>query len=125
MAGADYILGGPIYWFMVILLLLAGMLAAFVVLHASLVARRGRLAEKPVSVWIWAGPQAAYLVLLFLVQTPLLPLIASAVLVFLTPLALIQSIAYLLRVVFPKPEDALDPEDAAAEAAADRAEPPN
>jgi len=101
--GADYILGGPIYWFMVILLVLAGMLAAFVVLHASLVARRKQLADTPASVWLWAGPQAGYLALLFVVQTPLLPLIASAVLVLLTPLALIQSIAYLLRVVFPKP----------------------
>jgi len=123
--GADYILGGPVYWLMVILLLLAGMLAAFVVLHASLVARRGRLAEKPVSLWLWAGPQAAYVALLFLVQTPLLPLVASAVLVLLTPLALIQSIAYLLRVVFPKPADSIDSEDVAADAAADRVEPPS
>jgi len=101
--GTDYILGGPIYWFMVALLVLAGMLAAFVVLHASLIARRKQLAEKPASVWLWAGPQAGFLALLFVVQTPLLPLIASAVLVLLTPLALIQAIAYLLRVVFPKP----------------------
>jgi len=102
-SGADYILAGPIYWFVVVLLVLAGMLAAFVVLHASLIARRKQLAEKPASVWLWAGPQAGYLALLLIVQTPALPLIASAVLVLLTPLALIQSIAYLLRVVFPKP----------------------
>ncbi len=102
MAGADYTLGGPIYWFMVALLVLAGILAAFVVLHSLMVARRGRFAEKPASVWLWAGPQAVYLVLLFVVQGPWLPLIAAAVLVFITPLALIQSLAYLLRVVFPK-----------------------
>ena len=102
MAGADYTLGGPIYWLMIGLLVLAGMLAAFVVLLALLVARRGRLAEKPASVWLWAGPQVVYLALLFVVQGPWLPLIASAVLVLLTPVALIQSIVYLLRVVFPK-----------------------
>jgi len=119
--GADYILGGPVYWFMVILLLLAGMLAAFVVLHASLVARRGRLAGKPASVWLWAGPQAGYLALLLVVQTPLLPLVASAVLVLLAPLALVQSFAYLLRVVFPKPVETTDAEglDAADSEAAD------
>lgn len=103
MGSSDYILAGPVYWFMVTLLVLAGMLSAFVVLHAVLIARRGRLAGAPWSVALYAVPQAVYLALLFLVQGPWLPLFAAAVLVLLTPIALIQQIVYLLRVVFPKP----------------------
>lgn len=107
--GADYVLGGPVYWFVVALLVLSGILSAFVVLHASLIARRGRLAGRPSSVWLWAGPQAAYLALLFVVQTPLLPLVAAAVLVLLAPLSLVGSFAYLLRVVFPKAPESSPP----------------
>ena len=103
MASSDYILAGPVYWFMVTLLVLAGMLSAFVVLHALLVSRRGRLAGAPWSVALYAVPQAVYFALLFIVQGPWLPLVAAAVLVLLTPIALIQQIVYLLRVVFPKP----------------------
>ena len=102
MASPDYVLGGPVYWFMVTLLVLAGMLSAFVVLHALLVSRRGRLAGAPWSVAFYAVPQAVYLALLFIVQGPWLPLIAAAILVLITPLALIQQVVYLLRVVFPK-----------------------
>jgi len=102
-ASPDYILGGPVYWFMVTLLVLAGMLSAFVVLHAVLVARRGRLADAPLPLALYAVPQAGYLALLFIVQGPWLPPIATAILVLITPLALIQQVVYLLRVVFPKP----------------------
>lgn len=103
MASPDYVLGGPVYWFMVTLLVLAGMLSAFVVLHSLLVSRRGRLAGSPLSVALYAVPQAIYLALLFVVQGPWLPQIAAAVLVLVTPIALIQQIVYLLRVVFPRP----------------------
>lgn len=102
MASPDYVLGGPVYWFMVTLLVLAGMLSAFVVLHALLVSRRGRLAGAPCFVALYAVPQAIYLALLFTVQGPWLPPIATAILVLFTPVALIQQVVYLLRVVFPK-----------------------
>lgn len=100
--GSNYILGGPIYWFMVVLLFLAGMLAAFVVIDSVRRAFFAHTAERTVRWWTYLVPQGAYLLLLLVVQGPWLPLIASAVMVLLTPLALIQSIAYLLRVVFPK-----------------------
>lgn len=101
--GSDYVLGGPFYWFMVTLLLLGGMLSAFVVLDSVRRRMRDRDARSTISWWVYVVPQTAYFVLLMLVQTPLLPPVASAVLMLLTPLALIQQFAYLLRVVFPKP----------------------
>ena len=106
MLGAKYILGGPIFWFMIALLFIAGMFAAFVVLDSLRRAFFAHTATPDARWWAYLAPQGLYLLLLLVVQTPLLPPIASAVLVFLTPLALIQSVAYLLRVVFPKPKSA-------------------
>ena len=103
MLSPNYILGGPIYWFMVLLLFLAGMLAAFVILDSLRRVFHTHTSQPDARWWAYFVPQSAYLVLLLVVQTPLLPLIASAVMVLLTPFALIQSVAYLLRVVFPKP----------------------
>ena len=100
--GSDYVLGGPFYWFMVTLLMLAGMLSAFVVLDSLRRRLRDRAAKPTVAWWAYIVPQAAYFVLLMVVQTPLLPPVASAVLVLATPLALVQQFAYLLRVVFPR-----------------------
>ncbi len=128
MASPDYVLGGPVYWFMVTLLVLAGMLSAFVVLHSVLVARRGRLSDAPLSVALYAVPQAVYLALLFIVQGPWLPLIAAAILVFITPLALIQQVVYLLRVVFPKPgarTEAVEPAELDVPSSASAAESPS
>ena len=101
-AGSDYILGGPFYWFMVTLLVLAGMLSAFVVLDSLRRRLRDRSAKTTLTWWAYIVPQAAYFVLLMVVQTPLLPPIAAAVLMLVTPIALVQQFAYLLRVVFPK-----------------------
>lgn len=122
MPGTDYILGGPIYWFMVTLLFLAGMMAAFVILDSL---RRAFFAHTALRTWRWwtyVVVQAAYLALLLVVQTSLLPPIASAVMVLLTPFALVQSIAYLLRVVFPK--SGAPVEDATPTSDADQAEDP-
>jgi hypothetical protein len=101
--GADYILGGPVYWFMVALLLLGGTLAGFIVLDSLRRAFFAHSSQPDARWWAYLAPQGAYLLLLLVVQGPWLPLSASAVVVLLTPFALIQSIAYLLRVVFPKP----------------------
>ncbi len=103
MAGADYILGGPIYWLMIGLLFLAGMLAAFVILDSLRRAFFAHTSKPDARWWAYVAPQGVFFLLLLVVQGPWLPLIASAVLVLITPIALIQSIAYLLRVVFPKP----------------------
>ena len=103
MAGADYILNGPIYLLMIGLLFLAGMLAAFVILHSLRRAFFVHTSKPDARWWAYLAPQGLFLLLLLVVQGPWLPLIASAVVVFITPFALIQSIAYLLRVVFPKP----------------------
>ena len=100
--GSEYVLGGPVYWFMVILLVLAGMLSAFVVLDSLRRRLRDRDVRPAGSWWVYVVPQAVYFVLLLVVQADWLPLIASAVLVALTPFALVQQVVYLLRVVFPK-----------------------
>ena len=101
------VLGGPVFWFIVGLLFLAGMLAAFVLLDSWRAKRRARMADLPEPWWLYPAAEVIYLALLFIVQTPVVPAVWSAVLVLITPVAIGVGVAYLLRVVFPKPtEDA-------------------
>ena len=97
------LIGGPLFWFLVGVLFLAGMLAAYVAIDVT---RRAwfpgtRLAER--ARWWYLVPQAAYLVLMLLGQFNAIPMAVTGIVVLCTPLALGQQVVYLLRVVFPKP----------------------
>lgn len=103
MPGADYILGGPVFWVVTGLLFVAGMLAAFVVIDAVRRARfPGSRPAEPLR-WFFLVPQAVFLVLMLLGQGGAIPIVVTGIVVISTPLALAQGVAYLLRVVFPKP----------------------
>lgn len=101
--GSDYVLGGPVFWVMTGLLFATAMLGAFVAID---VARRALLpGSRPAEPlrWWFLVPQVCYVVLLLLGQFGAISGVVVMTVVLATPLALAQGIAYLLRVVFPKP----------------------
>lgn len=105
-ASSDYVLGGPVFWLMTALLFATAMLGAFVVLD---VARRtfvpGPRSAEPFR-WWYLVPQGLYMALLLLGQSGAISGAVVIAVVLTTPLALAQGVAYLLRVVFPKPAPA-------------------
>lgn len=94
-------LGGPVWIFLTAVLVTTIALAVFVVVDSIRRLRRCGPDERP---WLlfYAVLQGLYLVLLLAAQPSFMPRILGALVTIATPLALIQSIAYLLRVVFPK-----------------------
>ncbi len=94
-------LGGPVWYFLVAVMVLTIGLAVFVVIDSVRRLIRCGPDQRP---WLlfYACLQALFLLMLAIVQLKVLPTVFSAIIVFFSPLALIQSIAYLLRVVFPK-----------------------
>ncbi len=94
-------LGGPVWIFLVFVMAITVALAVFVVIDATRRLRRCGPDERP---WLifYAVIQGLFLVLMGLAQLDVFPSIFAAIVAVLTPLVLIQSIAYLLRVVFPK-----------------------
>jgi len=106
--GSDYVLGGPVYWIVVGLQFATAMLAVFVVIDTL---RRSflpmRKEAEPLR-WYYLVPQAIYFVFMMLGEGRLVPDAFAAGVVLVTPFALAQGFAYLLRVVFPKPAVAVD-----------------
>ena len=102
--GLDYFTGGPVGWYFLIVYAAAVLLAAFVVIDSLLPKRRARFAQLPEPAWIYTGFQAVFLALVLFGWVPPLPRWVAAVPAVLTPFALAEQVAYLLRVVFPKAE---------------------
>ena len=98
------VLGGPIWWLVMGLYLLTIGLAIFTLVDSL----RSRRAERFSAIWeprlLYAVPCLLYLLFVVGVWAPIVPRPVSAVPVALTPLVLALGVAYLLRVVFPKPE---------------------
>ncbi len=94
-------LGGPVWIFLMAVMFLAIGLAVFVVVDSIRRLVRCGPDERP---WLlfYSCLQGLYLVMLGVAQLDVMPRIFAAVVAVCTPLALIQSLAYLLRVVFPK-----------------------
>lgn len=97
------VLGGPVWWFVFGLYLLTIALAVFALVDSQRPARKDRLAELPEPAWLYPVLSGVYLVCVVGAWLPFVPRALSAVPVGLTPFSLALSIAYLLRVVFPKP----------------------
>jgi len=100
--GSDYVLGGPVFWVVTVLLFGAAMLAAFVVIDSL---RRALLpGSRPAEPlrWVYLVPQAVYFVLMVLGQLNAVPILAVGVAVLAAPVVIAQGVVYLLRVVFPK-----------------------
>jgi hypothetical protein len=101
--GAPEVLGGPVWWFVVGVYLLAIALAAFVLIDSSRPRRRDRLAALPEPAWLYAGMSGLYLACVVGAWIPGVPRVLTVIPVFLTLLAMPTAVAYLLRVVYPKP----------------------
>jgi len=118
--GLDWFTGGPVGWYILGMYVLAVGLAIYVLVDSQRAARRPRLDELPEPAWIYPAIGGGFLILVVSVLFPFMPVMFSAVPALLTPFWLGVSVAYLLRVVFPKPAptDSLEPsgdESAAAE----------
>lgn len=101
-------LGGPVWIFLEVVVVLAIGLAVFVVIDSVRRIRRCGPDERP---WLlfYACLQGLYLLFVLVAQLSVMPRILGAVVAIATPLALIQSVAYLLRVVFPRRPDKTPP----------------
>jgi hypothetical protein len=100
--GSDYILGGPIWWFMFALYVLVLGLAAYVSIDSWRSDRAERLAALREPAWVYRVLQPAFLAIAIAVWLPFVPRVFAAVPVGLMLFALVGEFAYLLRVVFPK-----------------------
>jgi hypothetical protein len=98
----NLVLGGPVWWFALILLVLAGLFGLFTFFD-SLFVRRAAFDHLREPRWSYTVGQGAYLLLLGAAQMPSVPQLVSGIAVLVTPLALAQSLAYTLRAVFPAP----------------------
>jgi hypothetical protein len=104
--GAPEVLGGPVWWYFVGVYVLSIVIAAFTLVDSQRPGRHERLAGLPEAAWLYPVMSGIYLVCVVGVWIPGIPRVLSVVPVLLTPFALAVSVAYLLRVVFPKPETA-------------------
>lgn len=100
----DVQLGGPVWLFAQLVVLLAIVLNLFVLVDSLRPKRRADAAARlPEPLWVYAAFSAIFLGLSLVVTViPGLQVTAAAV-PLATPLALVVGVAYLLRVVFPKP----------------------
>lgn len=112
-SGGPQILGGPVWWFFVVAYVLTLGLAAYVSVDSWRTVRSERLAALREPSWLYRVLQPAFLALALLVWLPFVPRIIAVIPVGLMPFALAGQIAYLLRVVFPRP--AASATDAGAE----------
>jgi hypothetical protein len=101
--GLDWFTGGPVGWYVLALYVLAVGLGIFVLIDSQRPARHDRLAELREPAWIYPVFAGGFLICVVSVLLPFVPVAFSAVPALLTPFWLGVSVAYLLRVVFPKP----------------------
>ena len=99
---ADQILGGPLWWYFVIVYVLALGLALFVAIDSRRAVRAGALLSLREPAWIYGVLQPLFLACAVIVWLPVVPRFLAVVPVVLVPFALAGQVAYLLRVVFPK-----------------------
>jgi len=101
--GAPQVLGGPVWWLAMGVYILTAALGLFVFIDSVRPAGRSRFDAVREPWWVYTASEAVYLCLLFGVWIPKVPRALSAIPVLLTPFALALGVAYLLRVVYPKP----------------------
>jgi hypothetical protein len=103
------VLGGPVWWYFVAVYLIAIALAIFVAVDTLVPARASRRAEIPEPSWLYGAVEFVYLVCAFGAWLPAIPRALTAVPVGMTPVAIAFGVAYLLRVVYPKPPKGPEP----------------
>jgi len=96
---------GPGIWFMNIAGIISGLMAIFVSVDVWHPQRAESFASDRSKV-LWAGPQMLYLVAMLATIIPgVLPPGYRWIVLALAPVAVILQLAYLLKVVYPKPKD--------------------
>lgn len=105
--GAPQILGGPVWFFLTVLILGTVALALFVFFDSFRPKRAEQAASLREPLWTYTAGQGVFLAALLVAQVARGYSWVSAVPAVLMLLALAQGIAYLLRVVFPKAGPAL------------------
>lgn len=100
--GLDWFSGGPVGWYFLFVYVAAVLLAVFVIVDSLRPKRRARLVQLPEPWWIYLASQAVFLAFVLFGWVPPLPRWVALIPVVMTPFALAEQIAYLLRVVFPK-----------------------
>ncbi len=98
----DVSLGGAVWTYLTVVLFITAMLSAYVVIDSLRPARQRRPWVLREPLWTYTLGQCLYFALLVLGQVGQLRFTFAAATTLLTPFALAQGIAYLLRVVFPK-----------------------
>lgn len=98
----DLSLGGPVFAFGLFVFVLTALAAAYVAVD-SLRRPDPAFERIPEPRWLYTVPQLVYLVLFMLALVPVVTRVVGLPLVAMTPIALATQVAYLLRVVFPKP----------------------
>jgi len=101
--GIDWFSGGPVGWYLLLLYGGTVLLGVYVLIDSLRPGRRDRFAALPEPGWLYAGFQAVFLVFVLFAWVPPLPRWVAVIPVAMTPFALAEQVAYLLRVVFPKP----------------------
>ena len=101
----QYRLTGPIIWFVNLIGVLSAVLALFVSVDVWRPVRSERLPDTRAKL-LWGAPQMLYLVLVAAEVVPgVMPDQYRWVAIVFAPIALGFQVAYLLRVVYPKPEE--------------------
>lgn len=93
-------LGGFVLWLVIVLLYGTAALALYV-FQDALRRKETDFAAVPEPRWLYVIPQGVFFIAFVLEQFPPIGAIIAAGVVLATPLALIEQIAYLLRIVFP------------------------
>ena len=101
--GAPQFLGGPVWWFIFTVYVLSLGLSLYVTVDSLRAVRRERLAEIPEPRWLYTAIEGAFAIVAIGVWIPGVPRVAAVAPVIAFPFALAFGVAYLLRVVFPKP----------------------
>lgn len=115
-------LGGPLFWVLTAFVYAVGALALFVT-GDPFRSRRQAAFRRDITRWLWAVPQAVYLLLfLWANLRGFDSMIGATIFVVATPVAFIAQIAYLLRVVYPSPARLAEREASTAAAPAEHSE---
>lgn len=98
-------LTGPGIWFINIIGVVSALMAVFVSVDVWRARRAANLSSDASKV-LWAGPQMLYLAAMAATVIPgVLPSEYRWIVLALAPIAVILQVSYLLKVVYPKPED--------------------
>lgn len=125
------VLAGPIWWFVTVIYVLTLLLAIYTAIDSRQATRREALDALPEPWWLYSAVSILYVVagLGAWFTVPAAWRWIAAVPVLLTPVEIALGVAYLLRVVYPKPAagapasgDGAEPVPAAERAASDAPE---